>query len=122
MSLERTRINLKKNLPFTHKRAFFVRLQDDVSRHLGLNLRVYVAIKRRHPFAENGDVFLKHAGDFNLGARNGGRRCRVAATHSQKHGCRQKNQNESSCRSERGLRISGENSLEPHPGHPHDVA
>jgi hypothetical protein len=29
--------------------AFFVRLPDDVSRHLGLNLRVYVAIKRCHP-------------------------------------------------------------------------
>src|SRR5713101_345869 len=56
--LERTRINLKENLTLTYKRTFFVRLPDDVSRRLGLNLRVYVAIKRRHPLAEDRDVFL----------------------------------------------------------------
>jgi len=78
--LERARINLKKNLAFTDKRTFFVRLPDDVSRDLWLNLCVYVAVERRDPFADNWNIFLKNAGNLNLRARRGGRRIGAAAT------------------------------------------
>src|SRR6202007_1138794 len=57
-SLKGTRVNLKKNLTLADKRAFFVALPDDVSRHLGLDLSVYVAIERRNPFAEDWNVLL----------------------------------------------------------------
>src|SRR6266852_8646949 len=54
---------------------------DDVTRHLGLNLRVYIAIECRHPFAEDRNVFLNYAGDFHFRTRNGGRRVRLTTSH-----------------------------------------
>jgi hypothetical protein len=75
--------------------------------NLGLNLCVCVAIKYGHPFVVNRDVFLKHAGDFNLRAGNGGRRCRVAAARSQKHDCRRTARTSRAAALKRELRISG---------------
>jgi hypothetical protein len=98
--LERARINLKKNLAFTDKRTFFVCLPDDVSGDLRLNLGVYVTIESRHPLAEDWDVFLKNTGDFNLGARSGGRRFWAAATRNQEHCYWQNGQNVSSSHTE----------------------
>ena len=69
--LERAWIDLKKNLPLADERTFFVRLPNDVSCHLGLNLRVDIAVERGNPFAVNRNIFLNHAGDFHFGIRNG---------------------------------------------------
>src|SRR4029077_2343421 len=93
-SLKWARIDLKEYLSLAHKRTFFIRLPDNVSRDLRLNLSVDVAIESRNPLAEDWDVFLKNADNFNLGARNGWCRCRTAAPRSHKHGREQTKQNE----------------------------
>src|SRR5579864_1049168 len=96
-SLKGTRVNLKKNLTLADKRAFFVALPDDVSRHLRLDLRVYVAIERRNPFAEDWNVLLNYAGNFHL--RNWNNRCcnRLTATHCERYRHQQESQNEPRC-------------------------
>src|SRR5580698_708062 len=62
-SLDRARpepaaVDLKQHLPLLHRRAFAIRLRDDVSRHLRLNLRVVESIQRRDPLVINRHVFL----------------------------------------------------------------
>ena len=81
--LERAWIDLKKNLPLADERTFFVRLPNDVSCHLWLNLRVDVPVERGNPFAVNRNIFLNHARDFHFGTRNRGRGARSSAGRSQ---------------------------------------
>src|SRR5580658_7850651 len=92
--LEGARIDLEQHLPLADKRTFFVSLLNDVSRYLGLNLRVYVAVERRHPFADDGDVLLQNRGDFHFRTRNHGRGARFSAGRSRRQGRKQKNKDD----------------------------
>ena len=69
--LERTRINLKKNVAFLNERAFLVGTLDQVTGNMRPDLGVLGAIDRSNPFPENGDIARGCFGNQDVGWRDG---------------------------------------------------
>jgi hypothetical protein len=58
--LKWTRINLKEHVVFMNEGAFRIILLDQVPADLRLDLRIDIAVERRHPFAIDADIPLDH--------------------------------------------------------------
>src|SRR5581483_8956324 len=67
--LKLARIDFEQNLAFVYERAFAIVLLHQIARYLRLNVRIHVAVRRRHPVAVNRHVLLRHRRDQDLWRR-----------------------------------------------------
>jgi len=87
--LKRPRVDLEQQIALADKRAFPVRLADQIAHHLSADLGIYVAVESADPFLDNRDVASldeRHL-DFH-GPGRSAHRLSLATARQQDRNCR----------------------------------